>query len=359
MFLPIGSNIPVSRPPYVTLAWMGLCLLTFIFITQADLSLLREIPSMEFSQTLTYHFAIVPASSNALWKFISYQFVHASWGHLISNMWYFIIFGWILENSIGSSRFLLFSLIGGAVAVLPEFFVQSQQALPIVGASGSVAFVMGACALMYPKAKIRLLFLLIPLPNTPASFFMPLRFLVYFWLVLQISGLAMNTWVDPRPVAYATHLFGFALGAVLGLAGLLSGKSSKMVDVDLSGKELRKFYKSLAEYQSQKFESANQAIRDLSDSHPWVMSLQFQLFAMSVRYHQKALSDHIFKNLSKPLLGLKKKQLLNETLGLYYAEFGSLPKLSVEEIVQVESLLEGEDELEQFRDHLKVHLGSS
>src|SRR5690606_24655167 len=145
--------------------------------------------------------------------------------------------------------------IGGAIAVLPELIIQHKNALPIVGASGSVAFMMGAVAFMFPNSKIRLLFLLIPFPNTPSSFFIPTRYLIYIWLGFQIFGLAFHAWIAPKPVAYATHLMGFLIGALIGLA-YRSIRQVQHFDIDLSGKELKRFYHGLKALQENQVELA-------------------------------------------------------------------------------------------------------
>lgn len=197
----------------MTIIWILLCLGTYLFITRTELQKPLE-------ETVTGAWAIIPAHSNAAWKFLGYQFFHSSLGHLISNVWYFAIFGWILESLVGPVAFLVSTVAAGAIAVLPEQIFQTNPNLPVVGASGAVAFSMGAVLALRPESQIRFWLALIPMPHFPNTFMVPIRYLIYFWLLLQVSGLAMNQWVSPEPVAYATHLFGFGLGMLA--AGLFS-----------------------------------------------------------------------------------------------------------------------------------------
>ncbi len=173
----------------------------------------RPEAGVPYQQTTTYQMAFIPAGENAFWKLLSYQFMHANWIHLISNLWYLAVFGWVAESLWGSKLYLVLSLIAGALAVLPERIFQLDPSLPIVGSSGAVAFAIGSLMGLSPQSKIKFLFSPIPIPEIPMTFWVQVKVLVYFWLFLQVTGLASNAWSDhPQPVAYATHLMGFLLG---------------------------------------------------------------------------------------------------------------------------------------------------
>lgn len=210
MFLPLGSDLQLTRRPWVTLLWTAICLLSFVTITWRE-------RGVSLSDSLTVQAAFVPAGEMPLWKLFSYQFMHASWIHLLSNIWYLAVFGWIAESLWGSWWFLVLSLVSGAVAVLPEIVFQVNPNLPIVGSSGAVAFAIGSILALQPKTRIRFLLSPLPLPEIPMTFWVPVKVLVYFWLFLQVSGLASVQWgVSKESVAYATHLTGFALGLCAG-----------------------------------------------------------------------------------------------------------------------------------------------
>gem|GEM_PF-900632 len=340
MFLPIGSNLPYFRIPIATISWLFLSCFIYWFVTRGDLSLLQHSDVANIRTTLTYQWAIVPAAHNPYWKFFTYQFVHGSVSHLLANMWYFIIFGWILENALGWPVFLLLTLFGGAVAILPELVVQSNQNLPIIGASGAIAFIMGVVALMFPRAKIRLLFLFLPIKNSPASFFIPLRYLVYFWLLMQASGLAFSLWVSPRPIAYATHINGFFLGSVVGLVlYFVRRRKEKFIDIDLSGKDLKRFYYGMKAYQEKEFGRANEILQELSDANPWMVNLQVQLLQQALQQDQKFLAQHIWNNALPPLLAFKRTKDVKRAVENYKQRFGELPELAVQQRIKLSQLL--------------------
>ncbi|PIR23077.1 MAG: hypothetical protein COV44_04970 [Deltaproteobacteria bacterium CG11_big_fil_rev_8_21_14_0_20_45_16] len=340
MFLPVGSNLPYFRFPVICFCWLALASLIFFGLSMHELEGLRTGELTSWQTTMTYAMAIVPAEDNPYWKFFSYQLFHASAMHLLSNMWYLIVFGWILENALGSAGFLLLSLLGGAFAVMPEFIFQADRSLPIVGASGSVAVMMGAAMAMFPRAKIRLLFLLIPLPNTPASFFVPLRYLIYFWLLMQASGLAMHVWLEPKPVAYATHLAGFGFGLLVGLGiYLYRFRKRNFFDVDLSGRELRDFYRSCESLKAQKFEEAGRLIRKISEANPWLVQLQFQLTELALKFEQKELAEQVWRTSLPAILAFKKAREADSILRTFLTEFGELPRLELQERVRLDEIL--------------------
>lgn len=210
MFLPLGSNLPRKYFPWITLTWGIVCLVSFIFLTFPEL----ERP---YRETVTYQLSFIPAGNFDLFRMLSYQFMHSSWMHLLSNLWMWLVFGWAVESLVGGPLFLIAALSAGALAVIPEVIFQRDPSLPVVGSSGAVAFAVGALASLRPASQMRFLFTILPLPQIPMTFWVPTKVLVYFWLLLQVSGLAGNAW-GPHfaPVAYATHLCGFALGLLGG-----------------------------------------------------------------------------------------------------------------------------------------------
>lgn len=326
MFIPIGSNLPLFRFPVVTMGWIFVSTVFFFYVARTGHS------------EISYQMSVIPAETNPIWKYFSYQFTHASFGHLLSNMWYFGIFGWILENAIGGPLFLGMTLLFGAVAVLPEVVFQSDLSVPIIGASGAVAFTMGTATALFPKSRVKLLFMLIPLPNFPNSIFVPIRYLVYFWLMMQVSGLAMNAWLPPKPVAYATHLAGFGLGLLVGLV-MHFWKKDQYVDVELSGGDLKDFYAGLKAFQAEQFETANRTFDHISNRHPWTLRLQMQLFHTALIYRQKNLAEQIWRRTIPSLLMLRRTHDAEKALRSFWAAFHEMPPLLVQERVKLKHLL--------------------
>lgn len=273
---------------------------------------------------MTLALAVVPSEGNSLWQFFSYQFVHSSALHWLSNVWYLLVFGWIIENALGKWRMGFLFLLGGALAVVPEIYLRVHESQPIVGASGSVAALIGAVSFLFPTAKVRLWMFLIPVPGMPSSFFIPVRFLVAFWLAMQLSGYFAHLWIEPSSVAYATHLAGFGVGA---LAGIFWRKFRvQSVDIDLSGRELQSFYDSLEAYRSDQHEKANQMLREISLSNRWMHQLQDQLYLVSLHFRQKELSDALLK-LNRMFLGRQGQRRFEAWRTSYAKLYGEEPQI--------------------------------
>src|SRR5712691_13415603 len=88
------------------------------------------------------------------------MFMHASWSHIIGNMVFLWAFGPEIEDAMGPTRYLVFYLVGGVVAMLAQVAVSPSSTVPNLGASGAIAAVMGAFLVTYPRDKIRTLLII-------------------------------------------------------------------------------------------------------------------------------------------------------------------------------------------------------
>ncbi|WP_443045651.1 rhomboid family intramembrane serine protease [Streptomyces sp. HUCO-GS316] len=133
-------------------------------------------------------------------------FVHGSWVHLLGNMLFLYVFGGLTEERMGRVQFLLFYLGCGCLALLGYAAANSDSAQSLVGASGAISAVLGACLYLFPGARVTSLL--------PFLFFLPLRFPAWvvlpFWAVLQ--WLAAGRAAQGPGVAYLAHLVGFSAG---------------------------------------------------------------------------------------------------------------------------------------------------
>ena len=142
------------------------------------------------------------------------MFLHGGWMHIIGNMLFLHIFGDNVEDKLGHVRYFFFYLLGGIAASLTQIFINPASQIPMVGASGAIAGVLGAYVFMFPRAKVLTLipiFFFFQLVELPAALFLGL------WFLLQIlSGvLALGIGGDAGGVAWWAHIGGFACGAVL------------------------------------------------------------------------------------------------------------------------------------------------
>jgi membrane associated rhomboid family serine protease len=140
------------------------------------------------------------------------MFLHGGWAHLLMNMWMLWIFGNNIEDRLGHFVYLAFYMMGGIVATLVFWVSGPNVTMPVVGASGAVAAVLGAYAITFPTAKVRTLvfFILIAVIDLPALV------LLGVWFMLQVFSGFMGLWgVAMEPVAFWAHIGGFVAGMIL------------------------------------------------------------------------------------------------------------------------------------------------
>ena len=137
---------------------------------------------------------------------ITYQFLHGSWWHLLSNMLFLWVFADNIEDAYGHAAFALLYLVSGVVAALTHVLVMPSSAAPLVGASGAVSGILGAYVVLFPKARVWiLLFMRLPLRISAV-------WVLGFWFGLQL----LSWWLAPdSDVAWGAHVGGFIAGAAI------------------------------------------------------------------------------------------------------------------------------------------------
>jgi membrane associated rhomboid family serine protease len=152
-------------------------------------------------------------SGEGLETIVTSMFLHGGWMHLAGNMLFLWIYGDNLEEEMGHVGFLVFYLACGVTAGLAQALPDPGSPIPMVGASGAIAGVMGGYLLLFPKAKVDVLFIFIIFFRI---FAIPAWIVLGLWLVIQIgSGVAIPG--DEGGVAYWAHVGGFVAGLVLTL----------------------------------------------------------------------------------------------------------------------------------------------
>ena len=138
------------------------------------------------------------------------MFLHGGWFHILSNMWILVIFGDNIEDRMGGGRYLIFYLLSGIVAALLQAYIFPQSDMPMIGASGAIAGVLGAFLILFPRARIASIvpiFFLFTLVEIPATIFLG------FWFVLQLfSGWLALQGANTSGVAWWAHIGGFVFG---------------------------------------------------------------------------------------------------------------------------------------------------
>ncbi|HNY63901.1 MAG TPA: rhomboid family intramembrane serine protease [Deltaproteobacteria bacterium] len=147
------------------------------------------------------------------WEILVSAFMHAGYIHLIGNMIFLSVFGPALEKKIGIPKFVLFYLAAAFVAFYSHTAVYPTSPVPVVGASGAIAAVMGAYLIFSPKAKI--------LTILPLLFFIevieiPSVIFILVWFVLQGANGYLSVQSHAN-VAWFSHIGGFVMGVVVGI----------------------------------------------------------------------------------------------------------------------------------------------
>ena len=142
-------------------------------------------------------------------------FLHGSWAHLLGNALFFWVFGNNIEDVMGRGRFLVFFLLCGIAAAAVHVVLQPASAIPTVGASGAVSGVMGAYLVLFPKVRVRMLFIFVILFRVVP---LPAWLVLLWWFALQLLlGFADVASGAPRTggVAVWAHVGGFIAGVAL------------------------------------------------------------------------------------------------------------------------------------------------
>jgi membrane associated rhomboid family serine protease len=164
-----------------------------------------------------HNWGLVPAKlnlSNAdTWiNILTSMFLHGGWFHILSNMWILIIFGDNVEDKLGSLRYLIFYVLSGIAAAMVQIYFDPASTIPMIGASGSIAGVLGAYLILFPHSRIASLvpiFFIFTMIELPALVFLG------FWLISQLfSGWLSLQGAHASNVAWWAHIGGFVFGMI-------------------------------------------------------------------------------------------------------------------------------------------------
>jgi len=216
--IPIRDNIVCKTTPYVSWGIMAICIVIFIAM--------KMMPD-ELQRQLIYLYGMVPIRySNPDWatsfglppdgyfSFLSSLFLHGGWLHIIINMWFIWIFANNIEDRMGHGRFLVFYLLCGLFATFVQWYFDPSMTIPVVGASGAIAGILGAYFFISPYARVVIWF---PFLFLPLFFELPAIAFLGFWVIIQIQNATTAMMFDSvtADVAWWAHLGGFIAGAFL------------------------------------------------------------------------------------------------------------------------------------------------
>ena len=220
MFIPLKDENPTSRFPIVTVLFIALNVVIFFLQLVSPEGLQFYVYKMGTIPYEITHFKSlplligqtaeqIPRLNPALTLIVS-MFLHGGFFHLLFNMLFLWIFGNNVEDFLGPFRFILFYLVSGLGASLTHIIFNPNSQVPMIGASGAIAGVLGAYLILYPNARVKtlvFLFFFVRIVSIPAAF------VLGFWFFMQL----LNVWGGGAGggVAWFAHIGGFLIGIVL------------------------------------------------------------------------------------------------------------------------------------------------
>ena len=259
MLFPFRDNNPIQRTPVVTYALVAANVLALLWLGRlpenrqqafvlehgfipARLAqlvdrqpLTVEVPrgrvrTPEGVKLVVEERTFPPSSREILLSLVTCMFLHGGWLHLIGNMWFLWIFGNNVEDRLGSVLYFLFYLGGGILASACHWAFAPSSTVPVIGASGAVAVILGAYAITWPWAKVEtlvFLFVFVTIIELPALLVLGAWFLGQVLEATHALGAGGSGVGGHTGVAWWAHIGGFLTGVLLmPLLGDLVGAGS-------------------------------------------------------------------------------------------------------------------------------------
>ena len=204
MFFPYKDDNPRILFPFVTYTIIGID--SLIFIYQYFI-----LPPESLGHIISTY-ALTPAAPSVITVFTS-MFMHGGLMHIIFNMWFLWIFGDDIESVLGHKRYVVFYLICGVGAALAQIQINTGSQIPMVGASGAIAGVLGAYLIRFPRATVHVLVILIIFITFIR---VPAMVVIGIWFLSNLTGgLGTLGLEETGGTAWFAHLGGFVSGLVL------------------------------------------------------------------------------------------------------------------------------------------------
>lgn len=205
--VPIRDHNPSGRVAYVTYALIALNVGIFIsYWPMFDNA--RQLGQFYTEWAMTPRLISMGENYKGI---ITSMFLHGGWMHLAGNMLFLFIFGDNMEDEMGHLGFSVFYLLSGIGAALAQYIIDTNSGVPVVGASGAIAGVMGGYLLMFPKARVDIfIFFIIIFKIIPV----PAWLMLALWFGIQLFG-GLGSGTVGGGVAYWAHAGGFVIGLIL------------------------------------------------------------------------------------------------------------------------------------------------
>lgn len=223
VMFPLRDDNPTELVPWFTVGIMGACIFVWIRLQGAGMD-----PAALHASVCTW--GVIPGGLTGLpsstelpagvgcsgpWAgpvtVVTSMFLHGSWLHLVGNLWFLWIFGNNIEDSMGHVRFLVFYLLAGTAAAGAQAWADPGSPLPMVGASGAISGIMGAYLLLYPRARVTTLLVIVILIQIVR---IPAWVMLGYWFLVQLVAASLQQ-PGSGGVAFWAHAGGFLAGVLL------------------------------------------------------------------------------------------------------------------------------------------------
>jgi membrane associated rhomboid family serine protease len=231
--IPLGDDIPLRERPWATRGLLLCIAAAWVLLQGAGLDVMRLAASVcnlgmvagEITRAAPLGTAVHIGPDlacvvddqpiNYLTPLTS-MFLHGGWAHLLGNALFLWVFGRHVENGMGRGRFVVFYVLCGLAAAAAQIAVDPSSPVPLVGASGAISGVMGAYLIMYPRARVNMLFIIVIFVRViPLPAWLVLLYWFGLQLVLALPQLAGAENAVTSGVAVVAHVGGFIAGLAL------------------------------------------------------------------------------------------------------------------------------------------------
>lgn len=205
--IPLYDTESLKKFPF----WVFLIILVNIYVFYLEIS----VPSFDH---FISRFSLIPAAVNfgnlaTLTPFITSQFIHGGFLHIISNMLFLWVFGRNVEAKIGEVLFPIIYLSTGVIGGLAQYFLNPYSTIPTLGASGAIAGILGMYYIFFPGHKIKtilIIFIFITLFDIPAWI------MLFYWFLTQVlsASFTLSQTASQGGIAYIAHVVGFLTGII-------------------------------------------------------------------------------------------------------------------------------------------------
>ena len=206
MLFPYKDDNPKVLIPYVTYGIFAMNIVLFF------IQFLISRNDINSANRIFYSFGFIPADFNILTIFSS-MFIHGNLAHIIGNLWFLKVFGDNVESVLGHLKYFFFYICCGFIAALAQYIINPSSTIPMIGASGAIAGVLGAYMIQFPNARVHnILFFVVFFTKVT----LPAQIVLGFWFLLQLSQGLVDIEINTTGgIAWFAHIGGFIAGVTL------------------------------------------------------------------------------------------------------------------------------------------------